>query len=118
MRRVDWRAILAWLLAIFFLVGAFGNTFVSPQIAADYARWGYPAGFHYLTAIMELAAAIMLIVRSLRFYGALLGSAVMAAAIATVVVHGEFSHAVPPAFVLGVCAIVATVTARRSKSQV
>lgn len=117
MRRVDWRAILAWLLAIFFLVGAFGNTFVSPEIAADYARWGYPAGFHYLTAIMELATAVMLIIKPLRLYGALLGSAVMAAAVATVVVHGEFSHAVPPAVVLAVCVIVAAVTARRSISR-
>ena len=33
----SWKSILAYLLAAFFLVGAIGNTFVSEEIAADYA---------------------------------------------------------------------------------
>jgi len=56
----SWKSILAYLLAAFFLVGAIGNTFVSEEIAADYARWGYPDGFHFVTAAFELGVAGLL----------------------------------------------------------
>ncbi|NKM57647.1 DoxX family protein [Rhizobium anhuiense] len=105
--------VIAWLLAAFFFIGAYGNTFVSPEIAADYARWGYPESFRYLTAVCEFTAAVMLIVKPLRLYGSLLGSAVMLAAVATVLFHGEYAHAVPPMVVLGFCGLVARLTARR-----
>lgn len=98
--RFNWRVVLAYLLAVFFLVGAIGNTFVSGEIAADYARWGYPSWFHYLTAALELTTAILLAVASTRFWGAALGMAVMGAAAATVLLHGEFTHAIAPLVVL------------------
>jgi len=107
--------VIAWLLAAFFFIGAYGNTFVSPEIAADYARWGYPESFHYLTAVCEFTAAVMLIVKPLRLYGSLLGSAVMLAAVATVLFHGEYAHAVPPMVVLGFCGLVARLTVRRRR---
>jgi hypothetical protein len=109
--------VIAWLLAAFFLVGAYGNTFVSTEIAADYARWGYPQSFHYLTAICEFTAAAMLIFKPLRLYGALLGGAVMLAAAGTVLLHGEYAHAVPPVVVLGVCGLVAVLTNRSRRSR-
>lgn len=99
------------------MVGAYGNTFVSAEIAADYARWGYPQHFHYLTAICEFTAAAMLIFKPLRLYGALLGSAVMLAAAGTVMFHGEYAHAIPPLVVLGVCGLVARLTVRRRQSR-
>ncbi|WP_349434475.1 DoxX family protein [Pararhizobium sp. A13] len=108
--------VVAWLLAAFFLVGAYGNTFVSVEIAADYARWGYPENFHYLTAICEFMAAAMLIFQPLRLYGSLLGSAVMLVATGTVMFHGEYAHAIPPLMVLGLCGLVARLTARRRRS--
>jgi hypothetical protein len=114
---INWRDIPAWLLATFFLAGAYGNTFVTAGIAADYARWGYPPGFHYLTAILELTAAAMLIFRPLRFYGSLLGSTVMLAAMGTVVFHGEYAHGIPPLVVLSVCVLVAILTTRSKPSQ-
>lgn len=107
--------VLVWLLGGFFVIGAYGNTFVSPEIAADYARWGYPQGFHYLTAICELTTAVMLIFKPLRLYGSLLGSTVMLAAAATVMFHGEYVHAIPPLIVLGLCGLVARLTARRRR---
>ncbi|MFD1981630.1 DoxX family protein [Mesorhizobium newzealandense] len=117
MPRIHWGNVLAWLLAAFFLVGAYGNTFITAEIAADYARWGYPESFHYLTAIFELTAAVMLIFRPLRLYGSLLGSAVMLAAAVTVVFHGEYAHATPPCVVLGVCILVAILTVRSRRSR-
>jgi hypothetical protein len=109
--------VIAWLLGVFFIVGAYGNTFISVEVAGDYARWGYPESFHYLTAICEFTAAVMLIFKPLRIYGSLLGSAVMLAAAGTVMSHGEYAHAVPPLMVLGLCGLVARLTVRRRPSR-
>lgn len=117
MPEIRWGNRAAWLLAAFFLVGAYGNTFVTAEIAADYARWGYPQSFHYLTAIFEFTTAVMLIFRPLRLYGSLLGSAVMLAAAGTVILHGEYAHAMPPFMVLAVCLLVAILTVRSRRSR-
>jgi len=116
MRRQLWGNVAAWLLAAFFFVGAFGNTFVSTQIADDYARWGLPENFHYLTACLECTTSVMLILKPLRLYGSLLGGAVMLAAAGTVASHGEYAHAVLPLVVLGVCVFVAVLTGRSKRS--
>lgn len=112
MPKIHWASVLAWLLAAFFLVGAYGNTFVSPEIAADYARWGYPDWFHYVTAVIELTTAILLAWRPLRLLGALLGCAVMSSAAATVLLHAEYSHAIPPAVVLALSAVLVVLAMR------
>lgn len=92
--------LLNGLLVAFFLFGGFGNVFASDRILADYAQWGYPAWFHYLTGALELSAAGLLIFARTRTAGALLGSAVMVAAAGTVVVHADYLHALPPVLVL------------------
>lgn len=102
----SWKAFLAFLLAAFFLIGAVGNIILPPEIAADYARWGYPSWFHYVTGSLELITAILLAIKALRFWGAALGSAVMMAAAGTVLLHGEFTHAVAPLVVLAVSIVV------------
>lgn len=112
MRKWNWTDIPAWLLAAFFLAGSIGNTFVSEDIAADYARWGYPDWFHYVTALFELTTAVLLVRRPLRPLGAVLGSAVMLAATGTVILHGDYSRAVAPAVVLGVSVLVLLLTLR------
>lgn len=90
---------LAWALAAFFVVGAIGNWIAPPTIRADYSRWGYPSWFHYFTAIMEMAAAVMLFMPDWRIAGAIVGTAVMLAALATVLRHREFTHAIAPSVV-------------------
>ncbi|PBQ13278.1 DoxX family protein [Pseudomonas syringae] len=104
--KFSWKAVLAFLLAAFFLIGAIGNIFVPPEIAADYARWGYPSWFHYVTGSFELSAAILIAIKSMRFWGAVLGSAVMVGAAGTVLLHGEFTHAVAPLVVLAISLVV------------
>lgn len=100
-------AVLAWLLVVFFLAGAGGNFFVNEQFAADYARWGYPAWFHYVTATLEFSSAVLLALRRRRAYGAALGACVMGAAAATTLWHGEFLHAIAPLTVLALALSVA-----------
>lgn len=93
---------LAFLLAAFFVFGAYGNFLLSPQNAASYARWGYPDWFHYITATLELAAAALLINPATRKLGAAIGSFVMAAASLTTLFHAEYDQAIAPLIVLTV----------------
>ncbi|MEO4002080.1 DoxX family protein [Mesorhizobium sp. CAU 1732] len=88
--------LLAWALAIFFFVGAIGNWIAPANVRAEYARWGYPDWFHYVTAVLELVVAVLLIFASTRVWGVGLGIAVMLAAIATLLIHKEYRHALLP----------------------
>lgn len=102
-----WKVVLSCLLALFFLVGAIGNIFALGTVMEDYARWGYPGWFHYATGGLELTAALLLVRSTTRFLGTLLAGLVMLAAIVTVVVHGEYTHAIAPLTVLAVACVVA-----------
>jgi uncharacterized membrane protein YphA (DoxX/SURF4 family) len=103
---LSFKAIVAWLLAAFFLLGAYGNIFLSPDNASAYARWGYPDWFHYLTAFLELGAALLLIGYRTRLYGAVLGAVVMAAATLTTLIHGDYDHSTAPIIVFAVSLLV------------
>ncbi|WP_433933623.1 DoxX family protein [Brevundimonas diminuta] len=110
-------SMLAWLLAAFFLFGAYGNAFISEENAA-YAAWGYPDWFHYVTAILELAAGLLLIRAISRPYGAGLGALVMAAASLTTLLNADYDHAVAPGIVLFVSlAVLALSLAARRLSR-
>lgn len=93
-------AVLAWLLAAFFIVGAVINCALPVSIRKDYERWGYPDWFHYVTAALELVVAALLLVPASRPLGAALGTAVMAAAAGTTLIHQEYGRAVAPSVVL------------------
>jgi len=97
---------LAWLLAVFFLFGAWGNLFLSPENAAAYAAWGYPDWFHYITAMLELGTAVLLLRVATRLFGAALGALVMAAAALTTLLNADYGHSIAPSVVLLVCLIV------------
>lgn len=99
-------SVLAWLLAAFFLFGAYGNTFISEENAASYLAWGYPGWFHYITAILELAAGLLLLRTASRPFGAGLGALVMAAASLTTLVNADYGHAVAPSVVLLISLVV------------
>jgi len=99
-------SVLAWLLVAFFLFGAYGNAFISADFAAAYAAWGYPDWFHYLTAALELAAALLLTRVVSRPLGAGLGALVMAAACLTTLVNADYGHALAPGVVLFVALVV------------
>ena len=100
------RLLLKGLVVAFYFVGGFGNVFASERIIADYAQWGYPAWFHYLTGALELSTAVLLLFARTRFAGALLGSALMIGAACTVVVHGDYLHAIAPVLVLALVYLV------------
>jgi hypothetical protein len=90
-----WQPIVSWALAAFFALGSWLNL-RDPKSIAAYRTWGYPDWFHVVTAGMELATAILLILGVTRGYGAGLGSIVMIGAVLTLMRHGEYSHAILP----------------------
>ncbi|HEY0122553.1 MAG TPA: DoxX family protein [Rhizobium sp.] len=116
MRKINWLSVLRWLLAAFFVFGGLGNIFASETILADYQRWGYPGWFHYVTGLLELWVAALLIVRPRHFYGAVLGGVVMLAAAGTVILRGEYSHAIAPLVVFSLCLLLGFLTARPAAS--
>ncbi|GGB21804.1 DoxX family protein [Allosediminivita pacifica] len=100
MKRSLWRHVVPCSLAAFFVLGGTLNFFASEDILSDYQRWGYPGWFHYVTAMLEWVAALLLAIPATRIYGSLLGCALMFAAGGTVLIHGEYDHALPPLVVL------------------
>ncbi|KQV36351.1 DoxX family protein [Rhizobium sp. Root1204] len=92
--------VLFWALAIFFLYGALNNFLARGNLRETYRNWGYPDGFHYVTAVLEFIAAILLIVPSTRIFGAALASCVMVAATGTLLRAGLRKQAIIPGIIL------------------
>ncbi|CAB3774340.1 DoxX family protein [Paraburkholderia humisilvae] len=102
-----WIRVLAWALAAFFFLGFFINTFAVKRVGPDYKRWGYPDGFRFVTGVLELAVALLMLTAATRPYGLLLGCGIMVAAVATVAYHREYQRGVPALVVLVLMFIVA-----------
>jgi hypothetical protein len=96
MSKISWRQVSALALAAFFVVGSLSNIFALGSIYEEYLRWGYPHWFHFVTGSLELTTAVLLAQARTRLWGAALGCTVMLAALATVTLHGEYGHGVPP----------------------
>jgi hypothetical protein len=118
MSKLSWRQVLAWALAAFFVAGSLGNIFAARSIIEEYARWGYPTWFHFVTGSLELTTAALLVWAPTRLWGAALGCTVMCAALGTVIIHGEYGHAAPPLVVAGLAIVVGWVTWRNRLSPV
>ncbi|MFU8926723.1 DoxX family protein [Acinetobacter puyangensis] len=100
MSKVNIKHLLAYALVAFFIVGSIGN-FMGPQkILEEYARWGYPSWFHFVTGSLELISAILIAIVATRFVGSILASCIMLSAALTVIYHGEYTHAIAPLVVL------------------
>lgn len=106
MSKFSWRQALPLALAAFFVVGSLSNIVAPGSIYEEYLKWGYPRWFHFVTGSLELTAAILLFRPSSRLLGSALGCAVMLAALATVIIHGEYGHAVPPLVVATLSLVV------------
>lgn len=93
------RSVLVGLLAAFFVFNSLGNLFGPKFIIDEYVRWGYPRWFHFVTGTLELGTAALLPFLKTRRIGAALGCCVMLAAAATVILNGEYAHAIPGLFI-------------------
>ena len=85
-------AISTWLVvAAFFGAGVF-NAIGTSATRADYVRWGYPAWWCYVTGALEIVTAALVAWPGTRGLGLILGAAIIAAAIVTILRRREYSH--------------------------
>ncbi len=99
--------VVSVLLGLLFL-GAGGSKLAGGQMHVEsFARWGYPPWFQYVTGLVEVAAALLIVLPATRFYGAALLVCTMLGAVATHVMAGESSMLGGPAVLLGLSAVVA-----------
>jgi hypothetical protein len=113
MSKISWHRILPLALAVFFVVGSLSNIIAPGSIYEEYLKWGYPRWFHFVTGSVELTAAILIFLAPSRLLGAALGCTVMLAALATVIIHGEYGHAVPPLVAVTLSFVVGWISWRK-----
>ena len=113
MSKISWRQVSALALAAFFVVGSLSNIFAPGSIYEEYLRWGYPHWFHFVTGSLELTTAVLLAQARTRLWGSALGCTVMLAALATVTLHGEYGHGVPPLIVATLSIVVGWIAWRK-----
>jgi hypothetical protein len=118
MSKISWRQVSALALAAFFVVGSLSNIFAPGSIYEEYLRWGYPPWFHFVTGSLELTTAVLLAQARTRLWGSALGCTVMLAALATVTLHGEYGHGVPPLIVATLSIVVGWIAWRASPDAV
>jgi len=90
----------AWLAAAAFFIGGAVNAAGSKSIRDDFLRYGFPSWWCWVTAVLEIAAAVLLLIPSTVSIGVALGAIIMCAAIVSVVRARSFRHLPPPALYL------------------
>jgi hypothetical protein len=103
-------AVSIWLLVAGFLGAGVFNATGGAQTQSDFARWGYPRWWGFVTGGLEIAAALLIALPAGRIAGLALGAVIIAAAVLTVLRHRDFSHLAP----LGVFAAVIALAALTS----
>jgi putative oxidoreductase len=98
--------VLQVLLALAFLGAASGKLLGKPEMVGLFETIGIGQWFRYLTGLLEVAGALMIVVPRTRFFGAVLLGAVMVGAVLT---HVLILHNAPtaPVVLLVLAGIVA-----------
>ncbi|MEO4052753.1 DoxX family protein [Solibacillus sp. CAU 1738] len=106
--------ILAWILqgglAVMFLIAGTGKTLGSKMHIEGFNKWGYPQWFRVVTGVIELGAAILLIVGFWNETAALIGAAILVAVgIGGVITHVRIKDTMKETatiLILGVLALI------------
>jgi putative oxidoreductase len=98
--------VLQAVLALAFVGAAFGKLLGKPEMVALFEAVGVGQWFRYVTGLMELTGAVLIVVPRTKFFGAALLSVVMVGAVLT---HLFILHSAPtaPAILLVLAGIVA-----------
>lgn len=100
-------AILSILLAVAMGIGAALNLSAPPFIREEFARWGYAPALRIAVGLAEAAAAVLLLLPSTRWLGALLCLAVLAGVLFTLARDRAWLRCEYPAFLAAIAALVA-----------
>lgn len=95
-----WALLLTGLLAVAFIANGIVNA-IGPKVMRDnYARWGFPNGWHLVNGAVCLIIGVLLLVPGLRPLGFLLGALECLAIYATLIWNKDWSHLVPSVILL------------------
>ena len=96
------RLVAVWTLAViiglFFVLAGFSKLAGPPGTdwAVRLSHWGYPAGSRYAIGGIEILAGLGMLVPPLKRWAAVTLMVVMAGALLTHLLHGEFVRVLPP----------------------
>ncbi|MDA2909830.1 DoxX family protein [Nitrospiraceae bacterium AH_259_D15_M11_P09] len=120
MPTIKWKklgvASVSFLFAlIFFYAG--GSKLASLDAPMEaFLRWGYPVWFLYVTGLVEVAGAVLLLIPAVRFYGAVLLACTMLGATFTHLRAGEMVAVPVPLVLLTFAGLIAWVNRPRRRS--
>lgn len=87
--------LLIWFLVAAFCGAGLFNAIGTPAAGNSFVRWGYPRWWCHFTGGLELVIAVLIAFPVTRGVGLILGAAIIAAAVLTVLRHREVSHLAP-----------------------
>jgi ABC-type branched-subunit amino acid transport system permease subunit len=96
-----------WFLAAAFFGAGIVNALGAAGTRCDFAKWRYPPWWGILTGALEISTAALLALPATRIAGIALGTAIIAAAIVTVLRHRDYRHLPPLSVFVGLMAVVA-----------
>ena len=104
--------ILAWilqgLLALMFVMAGLGKITGSKMHIEGFKKWGYPQWFRVVTGVIELGAAVLLIVGFWNGTAAIIGAAILVAVgIGGVITHIRIKDTMKDTAMIGVLGILA-----------
>lgn len=109
-----WKDLVGHVLSAIaaFSVGSAGAAKLAsvPALVANFAAWGFPWWFVYVTGLLEVTGAMLILWPRTRIYGAALLASTMLGAVGTHLSAGQVSETIAP-LVLGAAAVAAGVLA-------
>jgi putative oxidoreductase len=110
------RSLATWVLtvivALAFLGASFAKFTASPSMVTLFQSFNYPLWFMYVTGVLELAGAVLVLIPQRAIAGATLLSVIMAGAIISHLTHGQVAASAVPVVLLALCILVGGVNAR------
>lgn len=100
--------VVNWLLVVAFAGAGIVNALGIAGTRENFVHWGYPRWWRQLTAVLEIAIAALIASSATRTAGLLLGTAVIAAAIITVLRHRDYTHLSPLGLYVALLAVAWT----------